>query len=191
MDFKTITAEDIEKAREYVPFAEKEAFVATVADKCFDKLNITASSGDENTPMPPMYKENTGLKMRYAMSAFVKMYLNKEVDTVEGDEYLMSLDDFDRWAGGHIFNQIERLKNTSSDLRNKCFDLLQDYKTLEKMLNTEVYSLLQVMNEPVNRILSHIGATASPETMMGLVEELKGLQSEFEKYEGATTTEVE
>lgn len=183
MDFKTITAEDIEKATEYVPFAEKLYFVQMVADKCFDTLNITADSGSESIPMPPMYKENTGLKMRFALGAFVKLYLNKEFESVENEEFLMSLDDYDKWAGGHIFNQIERLKNTSPDLRNKCFDLLQDYKTLEKMLNTEVYSLLQVMNEPVNRILSHIGSTASPETLMGLVEELKGLQGEVEAYQ--------
>lgn len=183
MDFKTITAEDIEKAREYIPFADKEKFVQMVADKCFDRLNITADSGSESVPMPPMYKENTGLKMRYTLGGFVKLYLNKEFDGVDGNDYLMSLDDYDKWAGGHIFNQIERLKNTSPDLRNKCFDLLQDYKTLEKMLNTEVYSLLQVMNEPVNRILSHIGSTASPETLMGLVEELKGLQGEVEAYQ--------
>lgn len=182
MTFKTITVEQIEKANEYVPFAEKEKFVMEVADKCFDKLNISADSGDENIPIPPMYKENTGLKMRYAMGAFVKMYLKEDFEGVDGEEYLMSLDDYDMWAGGHIFNQIERLKNGNADLRNKCFDLLQDYKTLEKMLNTEVYSLLQVMNEPVNRILAHIGAMSTPQALEDFANSLQGLQKEIDVY---------
>lgn len=188
MDFKKITVEQIEKANEYVPFIEKEKFVNSVADKCFDRLQISADSGDENIPIPPMYKENSGLKMRYAMGAFVKLYLKEDFESVEGEEYLMSLDDYDRYAGGHIFNQIERMKNGNADLRNKCFDLLQDYKVLEKMLNTEVYSLLQVMNEPVNRILAHIGAMTTPQAVEGFISSMQTLQNELEEYKAEEKT---
>ena len=183
MDFKIITVSDIENAREYVPFAEKERFVDEVADKCFTKMEVSANyDNSEQVNIPPMFKENIGVKMRFALGALVKLYLQKDIEAVEGTEYLMSLDDFDRWSGGHIFNQLERMKTASPELRNKCFDLLQDYKTLEKMLNAEVYSLLQVMNEPVNRAIAHISASITPEAAMEMLNEVQNLKDEIDNY---------
>ena len=65
-----ITKEMMLAARDYVPLAEKEAWVAENAPKCFDKLAISA----DNEPLPPMYMVNTSLKSRYLMAALMRLY---------------------------------------------------------------------------------------------------------------------
>ena len=76
----------------YIPLAEKLAFAEYCGSRCFDRMEIHASDGGENVPMPPMYKENAGLKMRYLMGALVKMYLRGELGQAdEVNAYAASL----------------------------------------------------------------------------------------------------
>lgn len=178
--------ESIEKimqnAESYVPIRKKTEFVHYCAERCFDKLNITAASGNDTlSAMPPMWKENSELKARYMMGGLLKLYLKQESQTDENDEWLLTEQEYDRWAAAHLLNQIERMKSNAS-LRDKCFDLLQDYKTLEKMLNTEVYGLIRVMNDSVSRIIAQIQASTTPESMKNAMTQLEQSKKEYEKY---------
>ena len=160
MDEKiTLTSEMMERARDYVPLAEKEAWCAENAPRVFDKLAITA----DGETMPPMYMVNAGLKSRYLMGALTKLYFGVEttqsfavtapVKDAEGDgkdEWLMSEADYDRWAGSHVFNQLERMKRDAWH-KIKAFDLLADYRDLEKRFSTQISGLLAVQNDPVIR----------------------------------------
>lgn len=177
MDFYYITEEDIANAKDYMPLMEKIAFVDYCAQKCFDRVEI---SGDEAGPLPSMYKENPHLKSRFMMGALVRYYFGKEYIPVKDDKWLMSVDDYDRWAGGHICNTIERAKSNAA-LRNKCFDLMQDYRDLEKRLNIEVYSILNIMNDPVSRLTLKMTSDASPEAIQEALEELKKIKAEAEE----------
>ena len=142
-----ITKEMIQAAKDYIPLGVKEAWVSDNAAKCFDRLQITA----DEQPMPPMYMVNNGLRARYLMAAFVGFYLCKDY-TAESEENkaLMSVEDYDEWAGSHVFNQIERWKR-ELDIRDKCFDMLSDYRALEKQFNAAVNGLLSVQNDQVIR----------------------------------------
>ena len=172
----------MQNAESYVPIRKKAEFVKFCAERCFDKLNITATSGNDTlSAMPPMWKENSELKARYMMGGLLKLYLKQEAQTDENDEWLLTEQEYDRWAAAHLLNQIERMKSNAS-LRDKCFDLLQDYKTLEKMLNTEVYGLIRVMNDPVSRIIAQIQASTTPESMKNAMAQLEQSKKDYEKY---------
>lgn len=199
MEKITITAQKLMNARDYVPLAEKARFAQDAADLCFDRMELRISGGPESLPMPPMYKENTGVKMRVLMGGFARLYLGDSIDTekkitsdADGKDqveeispWLMKQTAYDLYAGSHIFNQIERLKSEYGDVRDKAFDVLADWRATEKMLNAEISGKLMVMNEPVSRIMMAMQSQTTPEVMMGLQKELEGLQKELDGYKTA------
>lgn len=171
-----ITKDFLTAACDYIPLKEKEAWTQINAPKCFDKLAITA----DDEAMPPMYSVNTGLKSRYLMGAFVKYYLQTEYEAEASDEALMTEAEYDRWAGSHVWNQIERWKR-DFDVRDKCFDIITDYKDLEKRFGAQLISLLNVQNDAVIRQSEMM--TASMKDLPQLLEQLKEMQGKAETDE--------
>lgn len=143
-----LTVTNLRNARTYIPLAEKEAWVAENAPKCFDVLRV--SDGDK--ALPNMYQINTGIKSRFLMGALVWKYLGYHLEGQEdsGDPDLMSEKEYDIWGAYHILNELERWKR-DSEVRNICFDLLADYHDLEKRFSAALNSLLAVQNDPVIR----------------------------------------
>lgn len=172
----------LEGAESYVPIAKKVDFVNHCAQRCFDRLGITAEDGAKPiSSLPPMWKENVELKSRYIMGGLLKLYLKQNPQTEDGDEWLVSRETYDEWGKLHILNLIERTKSNAA-LRDKCFDLLQDYKALEKMLNTEVYGMLAVMNDSVSRAIAQIESSITPESLKQTTAALEESKREYEKY---------
>lgn len=141
---KAITEETLEKANTYVPLKEKIDFVTRSAEKCFDFVEIAV--GENRTRH---YKENPETKRRFLMGFLLSEYLHLPFEPVEGEAYLMAVDEYDEYAGSHIINQLNRLKK--SELRDKAFDLLADYQEVEKLFGAEIRSLLEAANEPIHR----------------------------------------
>lgn len=186
MEYIAITEDMIKNARDYVPMAEKKAFIDAAVVQCISMMGVTATIGGEDSTMPPMFKEDSFTKARYLMGAFAKLYLKQEFEPVEDTDCLMAQDDYDRWAGGHVFNQIERLKRTDPETKAKCFDLIQDYKALEKLLNAEIYAFLNIQNDFLVRLVAHIQSTTSPAGLGELMGSLDDLQKQIEEYKQAT-----
>ena len=176
MEWKKLTEEGLLAARDYVPLMEKAAFAAECAGRCFDRMEVRVEGGQ----VLPYFKENVERRSRYLMGGFVKLYLGEDFEPVEGETYLMSADDYDRWAGGHIFNQIDRMKGKGPNLRDKAFDLLADYRDLEKMLKTEIYGMLQAMNDPVSRFQDLAAQSMTPEAVQKTLDDLKEARSAFD-----------
>lgn len=173
-----LTKDTMLAARTYLPLAEKMALVNENAPKCFDRLQIAA----DDDAMPTMYMENTALKSRYLMYALAAKYFGFEVETEQENGVpsdLLTEEEYDYYAGGHIFSQIERFKSDAA-LRDRCFDLLSDYRDLERRMNAQIAGLLNVQNDPVMRqsMLMRADMSALPV----LMEELKKLS---EQKEGA------
>lgn len=182
MDYKKIGEEKLLGARLYMPLGKKMEFVAAAAVGCLDNATVQLTNGSTLKHA----KEATDRKSRYLMGALVGYYLNdKDFSPVEDTAYLMAQDDYDRWAGGHIFNQLERFKSNSKT-RDFAFDLLWDYRDLEKRLNTEIYNLLQALNDPVVKLTEEISLSATPEAMqeaMRQLEEVKGALDAYKENE--------
>lgn len=165
-----LSQDTLANANDYVALADKNAFVDTCAEKCFSRVSIStpAEGGDE---FPPMYVENSDRKSRYLMTALCSFYLGTDIECEEGDAYLMTTAQYDALAGAHVMNQLERYKSNAT-LRDKVFDIMQDYKDLEKRLNAAVYGLLSVMNDNVTRqsLLMRNEMMQLPEVMRELQE---------------------
>ena len=177
-----ITELDIINARTYVPTMEKDDFVQAVYVNCLDKVELGIREGDRTVPMPAMYKDNVARKQRYLMGALAALYLKKDFEPVDGTKFLMSADDYDRWAGSHVFNQLERLKTRGGDVRNRIFDLISDYRELEKRLNIEIYNLVQIQNDPCTRIFSMMMMRSTSEYLNAQVTELQKARDELAAY---------
>lgn len=181
MDKIQITKENLMRMPDYVPLREKMQFVKEAADLCFDRVELKIDGGLDSMPMPPLYKENTAIKSRVLMAAYAKLYLN-ELYEFEKSPWLMTESEYDRFAASHIMNQIERLKRYDGEVRDKAFDVISDMRDLEKRLNTEIYGLTQVMNEPVTRIIMAVQSQTTPEAVSGALNELKDAQKAFDDY---------
>lgn len=142
----TITEDMIAQACDYIPNADKQAWVIENAAKCFDKLEITA----DGEAVPPMYMVNEGLKRRYLMAAFAEKHLHQHYEPDEKDAALMSEAEYDRWAGSHVFGQMQRMKHIVS-ARDKCFDILEDWRDLTERFQAQLNGLLAVQNDAVMR----------------------------------------
>lgn len=167
---KPITMKEVfAKANAYVPLMEKAAIVSHCAERCIDRVVVDTGErfrGD----VPPMYRENGQRKRRYLMGILARAYLRLDFDGCEEDKWLMSADDYDLVCGVQLVNQIDRMKKQSDALRDKAYDLLADYRDLEKMLNTEINANLAVMNDVVARMAMSSAAAMTPENMKELVE---------------------
>lgn len=162
-----ITREQMLKARTYLPLVEKNALLER-ADRCFDRLAIKS----EGEPMPPMWKENSGLRARYLMVALASYFplpFRHEGD----DPLLMTAEDFDRFGESHLLMQIERFKKDEAT-RDKAYDLLFDYRSLERCFDREIRALLDVQNDAVIR-QAQMTWTALGE-LPGLMEQLRAMQ---------------
>lgn len=170
----TITDEDIRQAADYLANAVKEQWVSETAPKCLDKYNIEV----DGEALPPMYAVNSGRKARYLMAAFCMAYLRKEVKSDKKDGDLMDEEEYDLWAGNHVFCQINRLKSNIA-VKDKCFDILSDYADLEKRLSTQINALLAVQNDSVMRQAQYNKAAMKelPE-VIGELQKLRELKGE-------------
>lgn len=178
-----ITAEQMKNVNTYIPLRAKMEWIDQVAERCMNKVEMTATYMDENIQMPPMYKENIEFKNRYLMGAFVKLYLRGSWETAENeDEWLMPIDEYDKWAGGHIFGQVEKFKS-DYNLKDICFDMLNDFKDLTRMLNAEVSGLLRIMNDPAARQMASMQLSLTPESMERALEELQSAKDALMEYE--------
>ena len=179
----TLTEEWLrDKARSYVPLKEKREFVELCAMKCFDRMEIGTEDGQ---PLPPFYKENAVSKQKYMTGALLRLYLGVVGDFGgEDDPYRMTDEAFDEWARCFPVSQIERMKRTTKDkeLQDKIYDLLADYKSLEKLLNAECYGLLPAMNDTLSRFQMMMSAQTTPEVMAELQKTVEQTQRELEAF---------
>lgn len=172
-------------AKSYVPLMQKEEIVSHCAERCIDR--VVVNTGEKfRGDTPPMYRENGQRKRRYLMGILARAYLRLDFEGCGGDRWLMSADDYD-WVGGvQLINQIDRMKKQSDALRDKAYDLLADYRDLEKMLNTEIAANLDVMNDVVARMTMNAASAVTPESMKELSEMAETLKATAENIQSKT-----
>ena len=171
-----VTEEAMAEVNTYLPIRLKTELIERLAEKCISKAEISASIDGQDMLMPTMYRENTNIKSRYLMGIFVRLYLcGTFKPELEDDIWLIPEDEYDKWAGGHVFNQIERFKQNPK-LKNTCFDMISDYKDFEKRFNAEVYANITAMNDPVARQLAAMQASVTPDSIEGMMEQLKEIK---------------
>lgn len=178
-----ITEETINNGVSYALCELKEKFVDDVYMKCLNRVDVNLDDSG-NAPMPYMYMENTFLKSRYLMTALAKFYLRIDVETEDGDMWLMTKNEYDRFGASHVIGQLNRFRNNNPDLKDKVFDLLRDYSDLERRLSNAIRGGLTVMNDPTNRIFQKITMDVSEEALASQKEQLEDLKKQFAELKG-------
>lgn len=186
-----ITAEDIKNAATYTPIQLKEVIARNIAALCIEPVEVDAGDGQM---LPTMFRENRKLRQQYQMGILASL-LGREfavqkatIRTDNGKEerdlaWCMDEDDFNKWAGSHVMNQLERLKKgKDSVVVNKVFDLLYDYKAIEMMLGGAIRDELEVHNDIFNRAMQYFSVAAVQSAMNSMMSsELPGIVDELKR----------
>lgn len=186
-----ITREDIERAKDYLPLEIKETMVRLMAPLCLEQVRNPNSSGAR--PLPDIVRESRKMRQQCLMGVFAQWYMGRKIEMqiasyVDNDgnakekpiNYCMSADEYDKWAGSHVMNQMERWKRAKNTVSNKVYDIMYDFKAFENMLLGVIRDEIDARNDPALRMMQMMDAQTSPETLR---ETLKVMQEAGEYLE--------
>lgn len=186
-----ITKDILLNAEDYVPLAEKARIAGEISRRCVNAITYQLEVGGVTVDVPDYYGKNIALRERHLLGVLMQKYLKIQFDPVEGEEFLLSLDDYDRAARLHPMNALERFKSDATT-REKVFDLLRDYKSLCEMTRIALDDIVAAQNDPVQRYLAAQASMVTPEALEALTnaegklrEELESLKLTSEDARGA------
>lgn len=180
---KYFTEEDILKAETYMPIGLKAKTAKAIAVSSIAVVNvnmdITSDSGDKSQrPLPPRYTEDVMTKMAWQLRMLLAYYL--QVDLGSED---MTAEMYDEWGRVAVFNQLDRLKQSKNpEVRNRVYDILDDFRELCKMVSTEIAMELTVRNDPFNRLAVWLMEQIPPEIISRLKDSLVSAKDELTEY---------
>lgn len=185
-----ITPEIVKNATDYIPLMKKQEMAETIAQKCIVKVLMKYTEkgdGTDSVPMPDRYQEYHMYTNLYLMGVLAKEYLHipyegdgSGKEHTGYDNLKMPVNVYDQWGASHVLNQLEQMK-TDREMREKVFDLLNDYKDFRWMLAHEIDILLGHDNDVVTRMMQALGASIkemAADSMQELGEALQNEQSQ-------------
>lgn len=182
-----ITPEIVKSATDYIPLMKKQEMAETIAQKCIVKVLMKYTEkgdGTDSVPMPDRYQEYHMYTNLYLMGVLAHEYLHipyegdgtgKEI--IDYENLKMPANVYDQWGASHVLNQLEQMK-TDREMREKVFDLLNDYKDFRWMLAHEIDILLGHNNDVVTRMRQALGASIKEMTADSMQELGEALQNE-------------
>lgn len=182
-----ITPEIVKNATDYIPLMKKQEMAETIAQKCIVKVLMKYTEkgdGTDSVPMPDRYQEYHMYTNLYLMGVLAHEYLHipyegdgtgKEI--IDYENLKMPANVYDQWGASHVLNQLEQMK-TDRELREKVFDLLNDYKDFRWMLAHEIDILLGHNNDVVTRMMQALGASIKEMAADSMHELGESLQNE-------------
>ena len=170
-----VTEEMVRGAADYLPLSKKVAIAKAIAPSCIIKSKTAEQNqkGLEFLALPTLWVDDMESKSLYAMSVLLMEYLKVTIPDDFSDK------DYDRYASSHILNQLERFKS-NAELKDKVFDLLNDYRDFKKILDTEIFNEKEVRNDSVERLSAAISIVSNPENIAKMKDELEKKMGEFE-----------
>lgn len=194
-----ISEKDILNAATYVPADAKESIVRNAAKFCVERVQAKLAWDDAGLfPVPPLWRERRTVREMFLMGILAKFYLGRKYeyqtahmtggdnkDTEIAVPFLMSVSDYDEWAGSHVMNQLERMKKGADKKAvNIIFDLLYDFRRLESMLSGAIRDELDRLNDPCGRVFEMISAQSNPDVIKNAMSALEDLKKELETGNG-------
>lgn len=196
-----ITPEDVAKAKSYIPVGEKKRVSQGIAFFCCEAAAPELPESMKDMPtLPFMVQEDRKLRLQFQMGLLAD-YLGMEypeeiaiVPTEDGENaeqplgHCMAEEEYDRWAASHVVNQLERLKKAKgSEVSDKVFDILYDWKLYESMISAAIRDFMDQRNNSLNRGLEYISKFASEEVAQSMMKSLMQSKEEL----GEALNEVE
>lgn len=197
MDF-VVTQEMLENAVDYMPLATKTALAKQQAEGCVKRVGeqtAIKTDSDGLIPLPPRYYADEEARSILEMTIFTGLYLGIETPDEEGT-FHMDGERYDYYAGSHIFGQLNAMKSGTvgrehPELKAKIANMLADFNDYQKRLTAEIRVLMSMYNDPVDRFMAVNAAMATPDTMEGLLSELKDAAEAVEEYKTERKVEAE
>jgi hypothetical protein len=182
MTDKIITEDVIRNATSYLPIDKKSAMARTFAQDCISKVEISVSKDDGNDALPPRYQENPRMKSLFGMMVLLSYYLHL-IPADENGEVSLTAQEFDEWGEASVMNQLERMKSSkNAEIKNKIYDILDDYRDFYRMLGVEISSLIANKNDFLVRLLQYFTAEITPDALKGLMSGLSNAANELKEY---------
>lgn len=168
-----LSEEMLKNAEDYLNLSVKEGMARYFAIAC-----VQEEDG--------IFRENTGLKQRFLMGVLAGCYLKQEYERQEAAvevngkiqkgvlDNCMTHESYDRWAGSHIFSQLNRfVRDRQSEVSDKAYEIINDHRTLVLMLDKEIEHRLRQGNDPLRRAVEALQSYTGNEISGEMLEELK------------------
>ena len=183
MTDKTITEDIILNATLYIPIEKKSALARSFAQDCISKVEIKLSGDDSSSILPPRFQENPMMKSMYGMMTLLSEYLHMMQKDEDGN-ISMDAKSFDEWGEASIMNQLDRMKSSKNqEIRNRVYDILDDYREFYRMLGVEISSLLANKNDALSRFMQYFQSEITPDIVKGLMDNLTSVAQEAKEYQ--------
>lgn len=182
MTDKTVTEDIILNATLYIPIEKKSALARAFADDCISKVEIKLSGDDSSSILPPRFQENPMKKSMYGMMTLLSEYLHMIQKDNDGN-ITMDAKSFDEWGEASVMNQLDRMKSgKNQEIRNRVYDILDDYREFYRMLGVEITSALANKNDILSRFLQYFQAEITPDIVRSLADGFTSTLKEIEEY---------
>ena len=185
MTDKIITEEIILNATTYLPIETKSVMAREFAKDCVSEVQVSIEENDSTSVLPPRYQENPMLKSLYGMMTLLDQYLHLIVRDENGDATL-DVEEFDEWGKSCVMNQLDRMKSSKNvEVRNRVYDILDDYREFYRMLGVEISALVANKNDFLSRFLQYFSMSITPDmfkdAFANLADSLNDIKEQAEK----------
>lgn len=185
MTNKIITEEIILNATTYLPIETKSVMAREFAKNCVSEVQVSIEENDSTSVLPPRYQENPMLKSLYGMMTLLDQYLHLIVRDENGDATL-DVEEFDEWGKSCVMNQLDRMKSSKNvEVRNRVYDILDDYREFYRMLGVEISALVANKNDFLSRFLQYFSMSITPDmfkdAFANLADSLNDIKEQAEK----------
>lgn len=185
MTDKIITEEIILNATTYLPIETKSVMAREFAKNCVSEVQVSIEENDSTSVLPPRYQENPMLKSLYGMMTLLDQYLHLIVRDENGDATL-DVEEFDEWGKSCVMNQLDRMKSSKNvEVRNRVYDILDDYREFYRMLGVEISALVANKNDFLSRFLQYFSMSITPDmfkdAFANLADSLNDIKEQVEK----------
>lgn len=181
--FASLEAESVKKADTYLSIAKKTAIVKLLAPGCIEQVDVLPKSENANVqPIPPRWQENI-LGKRLIMSyVLAGIYLHlidvNGLYNSETPKFEFTARQYDIFS--KTYGQLEGMKRDDDpEVRAHAAAILSDYRDFEKLLNAEIYNLLQAKNDLLSRVVM-LFTEQSTESIQNVLDALHEVQTEAE-----------
>lgn len=185
MEYFEVTKDMMERAQTYMPLQTKKELAEAIARGCvrpmkrvkWNGVHVSDLPEEPNDPsaLPDLVEEDLALKLCMLQNVLLSWYFDVEMNEDE-----VSYEQYDYYSGGHLLNQIERFKS-DKDLKNKAFDLTEDFREFRKMVDTIIYNHKMNVNDPLKRFDAMLTVFSTPENIRAIVTELQKVGDEIDK----------
>ena len=172
---KQLTEEMVRNSNVYIALKLKASLAKNLANECIEKIEIP----HKDEMLPPIYKENQEKRMLVGMIVLLREYLK----VLDKEETRFTDIEYDEWGGSGILNQLNRFKSSKdAEIRDKAYDILDDYREFYRMLGAEINAQVTAKNDLISRIVQYMDGKMTPEYFEQSLKDLRDVQMEAEEY---------